>query len=59
MAADREGELTVDDRAPMHAAGRRLALAAVPVAAALLVLAAAVWRAGGGGGSGAGGKPGR
>ena len=44
MAADRVGQLTVADRAPMSAAGRRVVLAAVPVAAALLVLLAALWR---------------
>ena len=44
MAADRAGELTVDDAAPVSAGGRRVLLAAVPLAAALLVLLAAVWR---------------
>ena len=44
MATDRVGQLTVADRAPMSAAGRRVVLAAVPVAAALLVLLAALWR---------------
>ncbi|MDE0445994.1 MAG: hypothetical protein OXH96_04920, partial [Spirochaetaceae bacterium] len=42
--SERAEPLTVDDRQPESGVGRRVALAAVPVAAVLLVLLAAVWR---------------
>ena len=44
MVSERAEPLTVDDRQPESGVGRRVALAAVPVAAVLLVLLAAVWR---------------
>ena len=44
VVSERAEPLTVDDRQPESGVGRRVALAAVPVAAVLLVLLAAVWR---------------
>ena len=44
MTSERVAPAAVDDRQPVSGVGRRVVLAAVPVAAVLLVVLAAVWR---------------